>query len=460
MKLKNKLTLIVAGVTLCTLALSFVLLGLLVHRDDIEDLDRALAKQAAKAMARGMGREGGGAIEDGWVEIPEMLDIVRRHAALYDETGKLLHATKSFEGRAPRFADLEVTLPLPAEGAHVDSGLHSELLRGIVLQVPGTDNVMLYAVSRSDIDHDAASLYRTLGLMLIIATGLVVVVARWLGERMAREVAAIAQVTRSVAHGDLKARVGSGFTSIELNHLAVDIDHMVEQLEAAISAQQRFIAHAAHELRSPLTTLRGELQLALRRPRETAEYRGALDRALDDVVALIALSEDLLTLARVQAEPRSTQVASLGEALESALALTRRKADEAHVNIVTSGLPAEDVRVRGRASELARALRNLIDNAIAHSTSESAVHVTLSCDAEHVSIIVADEGPGVTSDDASRIFEPFFRSSQDQAHADLGAGLGLPIAREIVQRNGGSLVLESHGGPGASFVMTLPAVAS
>lgn len=459
MKLKNKLTLMVAGVTICTLAASFALLGLIVRHDEIEDLDGALARQAAKAMARGVGKDGVPAIEDGWVEIPEMLEPARRHAAVYDETGQLLHATRSFEGLAPRFADLGVTLPLPPEGVPVNSGLHSEILRGVVIQVPGTDNVLLYAVSRGAVDRDTTFLYRTLVAMLLGATGVVVLIARWVGERVSRDVGSIAGVARRVAKGDLGARIGARFDNAELNELAADLDHMVHQLDTLVSAQQRFIAHAAHELRSPLTTLRGELQLALRRPREAGEYRQSLDEALSDVEALIALSEDLLTLARVQSEPSRVEAACLSDVLTNAMAVTRRRALQASVAISLVEPPSSSLRVRGRPSELARALRNLLDNAIAHSRRDDVIEITCSRKGDAVHISVTDRGPGINDSDAKRIFEPFFRGPNDQARTDIGAGLGLAIAQEIAQRSGGGVSLDREYRDGARLILTLPLMA-
>jgi|GEM_PF-6337117 methyl-accepting chemotaxis protein len=183
-----------------------------------------------------------------------MLDVVRRHAALYEDDGRLLHATRSFEGMAPRFQDLSVQLPLPPDGVPVDAGLHSELLRGIVVQIPGTDKVLLYAVSRREIDDDTAFLYRTLPLLLLTATAIVVVIARYIGERLAREVGQIALAARNVAGGELSARIGTAFSSVELNTLARDVDHMVAQLDRLVAAQQTFGSHAAHELRSPSLT--------------------------------------------------------------------------------------------------------------------------------------------------------------------------------------------------------------
>lgn len=201
------------------------------------------------------------------------------------------------------------------------------------------------------------------------------------------------------------------------------------------------------------------MQLALRRPREAAEYRQSLDEALLDVSALIALSEDLLTLARVQSEPSRMETASLSDVLTTAMAMTQRRALQAHVAISFVEPPPSSLRVRGRRSELARALRNLLDNAIAHSHRDEVVELTYSEDGEAVHISVTDRGPGISEGDAKRIFEPFFRGPNDQARTDIGAGLGLAIAQEIAQRSGGGVSLDQDYRDGVRLVLTLPLLA-
>ncbi|HTU57552.1 MAG TPA: hypothetical protein VMF89_03945, partial [Polyangiales bacterium] len=121
MKLKYRLVLVIAGVTLFALACSFALVLVLVRRDETEDLDRALAAQAARALSRTS--DGSEPLSsDVRVEIPEILGGVHRHIAVYGQGGALEHASKSFQGKAPKFADLGVTLPLPAQGVPVNSG--------------------------------------------------------------------------------------------------------------------------------------------------------------------------------------------------------------------------------------------------------------------------------------------------------------------------------------------------
>src|SRR5206468_1429548 len=224
-----------------------------------------------------------------------------------------------------------------------------------------------------------------------------------------------------------------------------------------MAAQKRFIAHAAHELRSPLTKLYGELQLALRKERGAGEYRRAIEEAEGATRQLKHLAADLLTLARAQGAEENgvaeaspveklvsdavTLVAASGEALDPVLPATR---------IDQRG---DACSVHGRAADLVRLLRNLLENAAAHSPPEGRVVVDWSERAEHVEIRVSDEGEGVPENLRDRIFEPFFRGPG--AGRARGTGLGLGIAREIARAHGGDVVLEDGEG-GATFLVTLP----
>src|SRR5262249_23533818 len=143
---------------------------------------------------------------------------------------------------------------------------------------------------------------------------------RWLGIRLSSDVQEIAGIARIVARGDLAARSGGRVRgSAETRALAADLDYMISQLAALVTAQRPFISHAAHELMSPLSTLRGELQLALRRPRTVAEHQAVLAQALRDVEALVLLSEDLLTLARVEVSGAAETVTALSDLVADAM---------------------------------------------------------------------------------------------------------------------------------------------
>jgi len=232
---------------------------------------------------------------------------------------------------------------------------------------------------------------------------------------------------------------------------------MLERIDALVRSQQRFIAHAAHELRSPLTSLLGELSHALRRPRDADGYRTAIEEALAATRHLKLLTEDLLMLVRLDAglehalpkEPLST--AAL---LRSAVRTVEAEAGERGVKVLAM---EEDLLVEGNPLDLIRMLRNLLENAVRHSPPSGQVEATCRTREGCAEIVVRDEGPGVDPDDRERIFAPFYRGPREHADGLPGAGLGLAIAREIARAHGGERWLaEPQPSPGAAFIVRLP----
>jgi two-component system heavy metal sensor histidine kinase CusS len=459
MKLTDRLSFAVTTVSAATLLCSFLTVYVLVRRDETRDLDLALVGQA-HALAQIAGAKGPErpAVLDGVAEVPESLRPIQRYIAVYDEQGALLSATQNFAGEAPPFHELETAAQVPWEGVPIDLTVHGQNLRGVTVPVGSRGHALLYAASRRTVDDDTRFLLRTLAGLFFVATTATALVARWLGGRLARDVEAIAGVARAVSKGDLRARVGAGVRgSAETRALAADLDHMIEHLGALVASQRTFISHAAHELRSPLSTLRGELQLALRRPREAAEYQRTIEEVLDDVEQLARLTEDLLTLARVQARTAEAATALVGEAVAEAMRMARGPAEARGVTfeVAADSAASASLRVEGERGDIARALRNLLDNAVTHSPEGAPVTVAIARAGERVEIAVTDRGPGVSPADEPHLFEAFYRGSKDQGGDRLGAGLGLAIARGIAQNAGGELFLDRARVGGARFVLAL-----
>ena len=462
MTLQRRLMLTLTGVTATALIVSFVIVFLLVRRDELQALDHALLVQAHGAMAEMDTRNPAAIVlPDGTTEVPESLSPTTRYMAVYDVDGNPIVSSRSFGNDVPTIGSLGLEPgDLSWDGLSADLEVRDHRLRGVVIPLGEDGESLLYAASRRTITEDTRFLVRLLSILLfaaILGTGLV---ARWLGKVLARDVQAIAAVARSVAHGDLDARVGTAAKgSIETRVLAGDLDEMIERLGALVQAQRDFVAHAAHELRSPLATLRGELQLALRRPREPEEYRKAVEEVLDDVETLARLADDLLALARIQSKSSTTMHrAPVAEVIAEAVAMARGLADSENVSIEIVDDPATRTSVVvGITSDLARALRNLIDNAIGHSPDGSVVTIACEVDDTRVSVTVTDQGEGVRPEDRAKIFAPFFRGSTTSVDRP-GAGLGLAIARGIADSCGGTLTLDASHQHGARFVLSLQRV--
>jgi len=271
--------------------------------------------------------------------------------------------------------------------------------------------------------------------------------------RLTRDHQKIAEVAQRVAAGDLAARVEPHSGDPELAKLGRNIDEMIGRLEVLVESQQRFIALAAHELRMPLTTLYGELALALRRSRDAESYRTTIGEALDSTRKLKQLADDLLTLARIGAERMGTSVASIRDVAQAAESQVLAQAKERGIELTITG---DGRAVVGDAGDLERLMRNLLENAVRHSPQGSRVAIEIATHADRVSVAVSDEGPGILPEEREKIFEPFYRGHGDAERSSDGAGLGLAIVRQIARAHGADVALvPTANGKGARFEVSL-----
>nr|WP_063792139.1 ATP-binding protein [Nonomuraea pusilla] len=250
-------------------------------------------------------------------------------------------------------------------------------------------------------------------------------------------VAAIRAKVADITARDLHQRVPVPRSSDEISGLAVTVNATLDRLETAVETHKRFVADAAHELRSPIATLRARLELA--RPSELTR------EALADVERLQSLAADLLLLARLDAgEPLRTGELDLGQVAAEAALRSRRRPD---VRLDLDVQP--DVVVRGSRAHLDRLVTNLTDNAARHAAG--VVRVRVRADGDRAVLDVLDDGPGVPPEHREAVFDRFTRLDEARARDAGGAGLGLPIARDIALLHGGTLVCGDGG-----FTASLP----
>jgi len=372
-----------------------------------------------------------------------------KYGVIYDEQGRVLSATTPFDRAPPPLESMA-----HRRGSAFDLWFQREHLRGILVDVPANPGKTLFlATSREDLDGDEAFLFNAMLVAFLVALGWVAAVAYWMSGRLTRDHRAIAAVAREVAAGNLGARVHVESGDPEMAQLGHDIDDMVIQLGELLASHQRFIAHAAHELRSPLTALYGELQQALRKERDAEGYRAAIGVALAATRRLKVLAEDLLTLARTRSERADDETPILVQsALHDASAFVEAFAKERGVVLELHG---EGTRVNDRNGDTARLFRNLLENAIRYSPPGGVVRVDIGTVGASVEVAVSDQGPGIDESDRDAIFEPFFRSPGSGRSE--GAGLGLGIAREIARAHGGELVLTPTDS-GTRFLVSLPSL--
>ncbi|MER5206827.1 HAMP domain-containing sensor histidine kinase [Streptomyces sp. NPDC002825] len=293
---------------------------------------------------------------------------------------------------------------------------------------------------------------QTTGAPLVaLLTGMLV---HFTATRSLRPVEAIRRELADITGQSLDRRVPVPPTGDVIARLAVTTNDTLDRLEQASARQQQFVADAAHELRSPLAALRAQLETALRHPDSVTDWPEAVAEAAADVVRLQTLADDLLLLASHRATAPAGEPVDLAALAEDLVREYRHLPDAKGLDLRCEA--PEVAVVLGNSTRLERLLRNLLANACRHAGSR--VTLTAGLDGPSVVLAVTDDGPGIPLKDRARVFERFTRLDASRTRVSGGAGLGLPIARDIATHHGGTLTVEDSA-RGARLVARFPACA-
>jgi heavy metal sensor kinase len=265
------------------------------------------------------------------------------------------------------------------------------------------------------------------------------------------------QQTKRITAENLSAQLDVSNPRDEVGRLAMTINALLARLDAAFQQQQRFIADASHELRTPIAVLRGETEVALEKDRATAEYRESLSLIKDEAERLSRIVENLFMLARQPPEAASLmrETVRLDELVsDCARAATVLATQKGLLLRINGGLPA--IALNGDDEMLKRMLLNLLDNAVKYTPAGGEISIAVASQNGNAQIIVSDTGIGIPAADQPRIFDRFYRVDRARSRAQGGAGLGLSIARWIVEGHGGTVSVESAPGRGSLFKVELP----
>jgi two-component system heavy metal sensor histidine kinase CusS len=434
--------------TVLTLGGAFAAVYLAFNRLQERQLDQALIT-AARVEARMLSQQPSEAVALSNRPGPAANQVgpLATFAAVLDGAGAVVALSPTLAA-APSARGAE-------NGRAFDLWIQNQHARCVWMDVEGRAGVRLFfAVPREDLDGDAAFLSRAMTVAFLVAVVWAAAIAYWIVRVFTNEQRRIAEVARRVADGDLTARISSRTRDRDMARFALDLDQMIERLALLVSSQQRFIAYAAHELRSPLTMLYGELSHALRRSRSADEYRRAIEEALDATRSLKQLSEDLLALARVSEGANATsERVSLREVTDEAVASVLGEALARDVELVAE---CGEQETMGHPRDIERLLRNLLENAVRHAPRGTSVRLRVRETDAMIELAVSDQGSGVSEGERERIFEPFYRSASEEKDGHAGAGLGLAIARDIARAHGGDVRVDvGEGGVGAVFTATI-----
>jgi two-component system sensor histidine kinase MprB len=414
-----------------------------------------LAGFGAPVTGRAPGTGGNtAAVVNPFRSLPPRPDQVRGYQQIVDATGKTVILSP---GGLPLPVDAR-TRALAAHGGK--AFLRSVNVKGIHLRVLAEPldrgDAVQYAQSLGDVDHLLSKLRLILGLLSLGGIVLAAVLARVVAGAALVPVKRLTEATEHVARTqDLTRRIDRAGAD-EIGRLAASFNAMLDALEssmkaldASAGAQRQLVADASHELRTPVTSLRTNIEfLQQAGDMNEEERRRVLADLVEQVEELTALMNDLIDLARGDGRHELTEDVRLDVLVTEAAARAQRRAPERRFE-----LDLDETLVTGVPDRLDRAVNNLLDNAVKYSPPPAAVEVSL-----HAGVLtVRDHGTGIPEDDLPHVFDRFYRGAD--ARGRPGSGLGLAIVRQVAESHGGSVSAAAAPGGGTVLVFRLPPAA-
>ena len=364
-----------------------------------------------------------------------------------DESG-IYHFIWTRDGVLMDRSDTERSVAVPGPDGTRFAGGHRELAAtaasGVRLLV-GVDLAPL----RGDLWSLATGLLAAGGAVLLAS----VAAGWWMLGRALAPLGRINLTARRMGEGDLAARIPPESVDSEVGQLVATLNAAFDRLHQAIERQRRFTADASHELRTPLATLSAEIQWALARERTRDDLHGSFEVCSRAASRMQGVIERLLFLARGEAVAAQAGAVRLDDIARQAVEHTNALS---YAFDLTVELTTRPVTIQADGDRLLEAVTNVITNALRYNVPGGRVIVEAGPDGPGATLRVVDTGIGIGPDDLPQIFEPFFRGDPARSRDTGGAGLGLAVARAVVEQHGGTIAADSAPGRGTTVTMRWP----
>jgi heavy metal sensor kinase len=291
----------------------------------------------------------------------------------------------------------------------------------------------------------------TMAGLLVLAMG----VGGFMARRALSGVASVTRTARQISEDDLDTRVPVRHRHDEIDQLAVTFNQMLDRIQQLVGGIRQMNDNIAHDLRSPITRIRGLAEVTLQSGGGLEDYIQMAASTIEECDRLLHMINTMLDISRTEAgvDPKTFQAVDMTALVHEACGLFMPLSEDKQIALMCQVDKA--CPVRGNESLLQRMVANLIDNAIKYTSLGGEIHVSVMCDETSVRTFVRDNGAGILPVHRERVFDRFYRA--DQSRSQSGAGLGLTLARAIAQAHGGDILLESEPGSGATFEVRLPA---
>lgn len=403
--------------------------------------------------------------------IPNDFDIILERFFGVRTSGNFIQVLDAHGTVISKSSNLEnSTLPLSQETYHASlKGLTSYevastagrypmrvITKPVILPQKGMVAIVQVGNSLEGMQEVFKSLFSIFILAIIVAVILASAVGWFLARKALKPVAEITDMARRIGAESLNERLNIAVPQDEIGRLASTINEMVGRLEKSFKQIKQFTADASHELKTPLTILKGEMEIALRGKGDTEHLKEALKSSLEEIDRMNYIVRNLLDLAKmdVEREAMPRELVSLDKVLTERFEHFRRLALDSGVHLAI--LRNRHAVVTGDSVRLGQLVFNLIDNAIKYTHSGGSVELALDTEGGKAVLSVKDTGVGIAKEDLPYIFDRFYRVDKARTREVGGAGLGLSICKEIADAHGGTLDAVSEPGKGTVFIVKLP----
>lgn len=384
---------------------------------------------------------------------------------IFDRDGELVLRSSGLAGVPPLVPPDVIAGAFAGQSPMFWVTVHGRTARATVLTADRDGRPFAVAVGlfADEIEQGLTDLARLLAgvwLSCLIATA---AIGYALSSRVLTPVARITERAAWIARGNFDARLDAPGTLDEVGRMTTLLNSMLERLQAAVEANRRFAADAAHELRSPLTAMIGQVDVTLRQPRSPAHYEETLQHVRGRLTALTGLAEDLMMLVRAQEGTGLVRrEVPLRPLVESAFQRLSGEAAARGVSLEHRGL--DGLQLYADPGLMARAIDNVIANGVLYNRPHGWVRVTATVEpgntdqwvATMVQIAITDSGPGIPADAHDLVFERFRRLDHSRSRHTGGSGLGLAISREVATLHGGTVTVGQSSDAGTTILVRVP----
>ncbi len=401
------------------------------------------------SMAQGVFNQG--IISQQFMEMPGMLVLIT------DKSGKITGSSQSGADENTILKDLIEKSSNIIKPTFVERKIGTSTLRiGVfpIMQNEQSNGLIFMGDPVDAIYHSFNSLLLTLATVYLLIAIPALIGSYLLAKSALQPIHKMSSELQSITSQDLNHHVAVPNTEDEVSELAVTFNELLKRLHESFKRERQFIGDVAHELKTPVATLKGEIELALSKKRTNEEYQKAFGETLIDVNRLSTTIRNILDLAWIGADKAisTNQQTDLTAVLVELKDIAVKLAAQKHI-MVKSHI-AEGIQVAGSEDKLSRAILNILDNAVKYTPTNETISIFLRTKNSEAMVEVIDSGNGILEKDLPHIFDRFYRGSKTAK--TLGSGLGLAIAQGIIESHGGTISIASKVGKGTRVTISLP----